>query len=95
MKNFVQGTLIRIKASFADINGTPTDPSTITFKVQDPNGAKTTYVYPSTIAKSSTGVYYIDVNLNVPLIWSFRYEGTGSITAASQAQVNCIAANPT
>lgn len=96
MSNFYQGTSVRIRATFEDADHVVTDPTTITGKFSTPAGVTTTYVYGTNaeLVKEATGIYYFDINLNAPRVWNFRFEGTGTVRAASQGSLTCIAANP-
>lgn len=63
-------------------NGTPTDPSTITYIVQDPTGATVTSVFgSSSIVKVSTGVYLLLVTFTKLGQWVIRAAGTGNVVA--------------
>lgn len=62
--------------------GTPKDPTTITYRVRDPLGVETSFVYPATIVKLSTGVYYLIVTFTVNGTWTIRAEGAGAVIAA-------------
>lgn len=96
MDNFIQGNLVRIKCTFQDLLGVDTDPTTVTAKVEDPAKTVNTYVYLTDpeVVRETTGVYYIDVNLNQGGIWHYRFEGEGDLKAASQDSLKCIAENP-
>lgn len=61
-----------------EVNGTPTDPNTVTLTVTDPTGAQTT---PSA-TKTSTGVYTANIACTAAGVWSFLWEGTGTASDA-------------
>jgi hypothetical protein len=96
MINYFQGSSVRVTATFENNAQVPTDPTTITAKIKTPAGVTTAYVYgvDSQLVKDSTGIYHIDVSANAAGIWSYRFEGTGSVLAASQDQFNVVASNP-
>lgn len=96
MENFFQGNLVRVTVTFQDLLGVDTDPTSVTAKVEDPGKVITTYTYLSTadIVRASTGVYYIDIDLDEGGIWKYRFEGIGNLKAASQDSLKCIAEEP-
>lgn len=82
------------QASFT-VNGTPTDPTVITTRVEDPAGALTTASYTaasltsasSPLAKTTTGTFVLSQSLNLAGHWYARFEGTGTATAAEDHEV--------
>ena len=77
----------RVVGTFT-ISGVDTDPTTITFKIEDPNGNVTVNLYGSSnIVKDSVGIYHLDVLLTVAGNWDFRIVGTGAVQAASEQQL--------
>jgi hypothetical protein len=58
---------------------TPTDPTTVAVTVRDPYGVSTTYTYPSTVTKSSTGNYACTVNTPLAGEWDYTWTGTGTV----------------
>lgn len=82
------GDYRRLIGTFTDIAGDAADPTTITFKMREPDGTETSYVYgvDGECVKSSTGVYYVD--------WSFdqagrhvaRWYGTGVLVASTEKE---------
>ncbi len=75
--------LVRNTATFT-VNGTPTDPTTITATVRKPNGTTTAYVYGTDAwpTRSSAGIYVVDIVGNASGIWRVRFEGTGAAQTA-------------
>jgi hypothetical protein len=66
------------------VNGTATDPTTVSLTITTPSGAATTYTYAaSQITKTSTGLYTKDITCSEAGTWSYLWEGTG---AASDAE---------
>lgn len=75
--------LARLSNTFS-INGTPTDPTTISLAVTDPEGTTTTYTYAAAqITRDSAGVYHKDIPCTLAGTWLYLWVGTG---AASDAQ---------
>ena len=77
---FSSGDTVRFTSTFA-VGGTNSDPSTsITFRIKNPNGVGASYVYntDSEVVRSATGVYYVDLILNLPGEHHYRWEGAGN-----------------
>lgn len=74
------GDRVRLAAAFT-VNGTATDPTTVTFTVKKPDGTTTINNTPS---HDSTGNYHIDVDLDMAETWYWRVAGTGTATAAGE-----------
>ena len=72
--------------TFQDYNDAATDPTTVTFKYEKPDGTITSIVYPAAgVTKTGTGVYFAEVTFDVPGSWWRRWEGTGTITDGFEA----------
>lgn len=87
MTSYFKGQGVRCYGSFAAEDGTTlTDPTTITFKVKNPAGSTTTYVYgtDAQLVKIGTGRYRVDVTANAAGLWTYRFEGTGAVVAADE-----------
>ena len=80
------GDLARISSAFTTAaTGTPTDPTTITARVKAPDGSLTVFTYPSGVTKDSTGNFHADFVPTMSGTHFYRWEGTGSAQAASEA----------
>ena len=77
------GDIIRITGSFTDLAGTLVDPSTVSLKLKN-GGTLMTLAYPADIQRSSTGVYYYDLNVTLPGTWKWRWYSTGTGQAAEE-----------
>lgn len=74
----------RIVAKFKSRNtdqsvGSLTNPTTVIFSYETPNGTETDLTYPTTIVRSATGVYYLDITCSIPGIWRWRVDGDGTV----------------
>lgn len=66
------------------VNGTATDPTTISLTITDPAGTATTYTYAAAqITRTSAGIYTKDIACTLAGTWLYLWVGTG---AASDAQ---------
>jgi hypothetical protein len=66
-----------------DLAGTPTDPTTISLTVTDPEGAVVTYTFAALeITRTSAGVYTKDIACNLAGTWAYEWTGTGTVVDA-------------
>jgi hypothetical protein len=79
------GQEVRFSVTFA-VDSTPTDPTAIIFRTQDPSGNTTTYTFGVgvVIVKDDTGDYHADIILDEEGGWYYRWEGTGAVDAAKE-----------
>jgi hypothetical protein len=62
------------------VDDVPTDPTTISLIVTDPEGAATTYTFAALeITKTSTGVYTKDITCDKSGDWMAKWIGTGTV----------------
>lgn len=87
------GDVVRVTATFTNSSGAAADPTAILMKQKDPTPTTTTYTYLTDVAlvKDSTGVYHVDVYPTIAGTWYYRFEGTGTVQAASE---NSFIVNP-
>lgn len=80
------GDVYRASVSFVDEDGVAADPSAITFRWRKPDGTRSSYVYgtDAELVKSSTGSYYVDLDLDQAGVWTYRFEGTGGDAKAAE-----------
>lgn len=92
MSYYDSGATVRLKLTMTDSSGTAVDPGALTFKVRQPDGTVTSYVYgtDAQLVKSSTGIYYVDWPIPKTLaaegVWSYRFEATGANAGAVESQ---------
>ena len=92
MPVFKVGGKARLKAAFhRRVGGSkiPTDPSSVTAKIETPLGNVSTLVYTvdAAVKRLSTGVYYVDQSVNIHGEWWHRWIGTGDVVAADEAMI--------
>ena len=84
VNTYDKGDTIRLKAEFK-VSSVYTDPTAVTLKVKNAAGVISTYTYAlAEITKLSTGIYYKDISINDDGIWFYKFEGTGTVAAASE-----------
>lgn len=86
--SYDKGDVVRCSVEFRNNSEVLSDPSVVTFKVKNPAGTVTTYVYGTDIAvvKDSTGMYHVDIEIDSVGIWYYRFIGSGTLKAASEAK---------
>lgn len=86
-RTFTVGDLVVCSASFVDDDGEAIDPSEVGFKVKDPSGNVTSYVYGDDIelVNDGTGEYHVDVNADEAGTWNYRFYSTGTGQAAEES----------
>jgi hypothetical protein len=85
---FDVGDSIVVTSTFRDTSRALTNPSTVVFKVINPNGDVDTYTTPSgSITNPSTGVFKLayTITSNLPGNWSVRAKGTAGLVTAGEA----------
>lgn len=80
-----KGNVVRLSATFKDVNSTNTDPTTIAIKIGTQDGTTTTVTYPTGIQRTGAGVYYYDYTASIAGWISYCWVGTGTLVATGQA----------
>ena len=86
------GTAVTITETFS-VLGTPTDPTTVTYKVVDPLGTETTYVFgvAPEVTNPSAGVYVLDLPPTTePGTWLYSITGTGAVEAVGSGEFTVL-----
>ena len=78
MNVYEYGSSPTLTATITNASGVNTDPATLTFKVKNPAGDVTTYVYGTDVelVKSATGVYYVELYCTSGGIWCWQFAAT-------------------
>jgi hypothetical protein len=85
MATYDQGDYIRLTGTWRNDASVLVDPSTVTLKVQLPNGTTSSYTYASgNVIKDATGTYYYDFLPTSQGNYVYRWEGTGNAIASGQ-----------
>lgn len=84
---YAKDSLVRVSSEFT-VSGTDTDPTTVKCFYKDPNNVVTTLIYgtDAALVKDSTGKYHVDILGNIAGNWWYRFEATGSVVAANEAE---------
>lgn len=67
---------------FADLSGAPVDPTTVTLYVRDPTGKITLYA-GGQLSHDGTGLYSMILVPAISGIWTYKWQGTGTLVATS------------
>ena len=90
-----KGDMVRIASNFKDIAGADVDPTTIIFRIKQPDGTveALTYETDPEVVRDSTGKYHYDLSLDQAGEYQYRVEGLGDVQAASQAKLRARSSN--
>lgn len=86
------GQAVTVTETFT-VLGTPTDPTTATYKLQDPEGTITTYVFgvDAEVTNPSVGVYLLHTPAcTIPGTWLYEIIGTGAVIATGQGDFTIL-----
>lgn len=88
MNTYDKGDLIKCTGTFTNSSGTAIDPAVVKFSVRVPAGTVTTYTYGTDVqlVKSSTGIYYVNVDAATEGTYTYRFFSTGTGQASSETQ---------
>ncbi len=77
------GDTAHIAITFADLNGVPTNPSTVALTLQAPDNTSST---PTPI-NDGAGLYHYDLALTQSGIYRFKWQGTGTVAAVEEGEI--------
>lgn len=91
MANYTLGNVIKLAANFK-ANSADVDPTTITFKLKDPLGVITTYIYGTNaeLVKESTGDYYVHYTPLVEGRHTYRFSSGTTYIAAEESTFDVV-----
>ena len=94
VNSFISGDTVRFAVTFS-LSGTNTDPTTVTFRRKDPNKVVRSYIYntDTEVVRSGIGAYRIDLQLDLPGEWWYRWESTGIAPGAAESRVRINRSN--
>lgn len=83
-ERYVEGSQVTITGTYK-IDGTVTDPTTVTIKYRSPNGITTTVGgTAAAVTNPSTGVYKLDIDASVFGTWTYQFAGAGTVVALAE-----------
>ena len=80
------GDTVRVKAEFTQLD-VPTAPDTVSLQIKNPEGTVLLYTYAGGSVNRDTttsGTYYKDIFLGDLGKWMYRFQGSGTVTAADE-----------
>jgi hypothetical protein len=90
--NINPGDIVRVSTTpgFATAAGVLTDPTIVRLKWRVAGGVETTWAYgtDAQVVKDSVGLYHADIPVVAAGLHYFRWEGTGTVTAAEESTFN-------
>jgi len=92
MNKYYPGQGIRYMVTFKNAAGQEADPGTVTFKILDPSGVTTSYIYDTDpeVVRDGQGEYHCDVTGDESGLWTQRWEGTDPVPAVSEARIRVL-----
>ena len=81
-----KGDRVRLRAIFVNDSGADTDPTTITLRLEKPDGVQTSHVFGTDVdvVKLSTGRYKYEFVTTQEGTYTYRWEGTGDVHQADE-----------
>ena len=87
VNEYDKGDFARITVTFT-VSGVATDPTTVTFKMREPDGVITTWTtvpaVGSIVDDAGAGVFHVDWPVDQTGTHHYRWEGTGAAAAAGE-----------
>ena len=88
MNQYNIGSVVRLSVAFT-VGTDATDPTTIVFKLEKPDGSIITYTYGTDVqsVRDSKGNYHVDYTLATAGTYTYRFVGTGACAAAAEGML--------
>lgn len=85
MATYDKGDYIRLTGTWRNDTSALVDPTTVTLKIQSPDGSISSITYASgAVIRDSVGVFHYDYQPSVQGNYTYRWEGTGNAIASGQ-----------
>ena len=85
ISSYWQGKLVRFSCPVTDYNGDPTNAPTVVLTItKESTGDE---VAPTVTNTGSAGVYYADVDLDVPGLWVLDWVSSGAVVNAEERRI--------
>lgn len=84
---YAKDSLVRVSSEFT-VASADTDPTIVKCYYKDPNNSVTTLTYgtDNALVRDATGKYHVDISASTAGNWWYRFEATGSVVAANEAE---------
>lgn len=91
MASFVVGSSAKLTVQFKNDLGNAADPEVVALKVMTPSGSISTYTFADAeVTRDATGSFYKNIDLPTAGTWKYRWEGQGTVTAATEAEIEVL-----
>lgn len=92
---FDHGDVIRLKTTIEEL-GTAADPGTLVLTILKPDGSTVTYTYgtDADVVRNTTGVYYVDYEIDQPGRHRYSWTSTGAAQAYEKETFDVRSQNP-
>jgi len=84
------GDTVRMQATFKNVDGTLTNPTTTTLKYRIDGGTATT-IAEGSLTNSSTGIWHYDLAIATAGTYEYSFEGTGTVDKSEFGTFSTIA----
>lgn len=86
MNTYDIGDQVRLEVIFRDEDGVEHDPTAVLCTVKESDGDTLYYAYGDdpALTRDNTGTYYLDLIATKAGTWSYRWQGSGALTAAAE-----------
>lgn len=81
----------RLRGSFTDLSEVAADPTTVVFRMKEPDGTLTVYTsgVDVELVNDVVGGFYVDWTFTAEGEYYWRMEGTGAVIAAAEEYEHC------
>ncbi len=89
MNEYHIGTRVEVIARFAQLDGTPVNPTTVTFKFEDPAHNETALNFGESddVTNPEVGEFHGFFTVDQPGHWYYRFESTGNVMIAYEDKI--------
>lgn len=90
MATYDKGDKIRLTVTFKNLAEVVTDPTNVYLRVRTPSGTQSTHQYgvDGNVVKTSTGIYYYDLQISESGTYRYKWEGTGALQVSEEGRLS-------
>jgi hypothetical protein len=89
--SFVVGSSAKLTVQFKNDLGNEADPEVVALKVMNPSGQISTYTFANgEVTRDAVGKFDKSIDLPTAGTWKYRWEGSGTVTAATEAEIEVL-----
>lgn len=84
-----RGNRVRVFATFRSTAGAVADPTSVRVRYRSPGSTLVTFTYSTSgtdVTRSSTGIYYADIDVEKEGTWVYQWDSSGQIRASADAR---------